>query len=141
MEQLMPSKLKTWREKYATRTEPEVQILSVPFAGMKPGQKMLISTPAEIEAYVRSVRPGETVEVQAMRAELAHRHQAEVTCPTTTSIFLRIVSEIALEDLAEGKATEAVTPFWRVVDPKSPLAKKLTCGPEWIQARREAESA
>lgn len=132
---------KTWREKYASRTGSTVQILASNFAGMKPGQLMLISAPAEIERHVRQIPSGQVMKLQDLRTQLAQEQFAEVTCPTTTSIFLRIVSEIALEDLAEGKSLSEVTPFWRVVDPKGPLAKKLSCGPEWIAAQRTAESA
>jgi hypothetical protein len=33
-----------------------------------------------------------------------------------------------------------ITPFWRVIEPKSALAKKLTCGPEFIEEMRAAEA-
>jgi hypothetical protein len=130
---------KTWREKYSARTAPVTKRLEVAFAGMKPGEMMLISTPAEIEAWVRSIPSGSTRTVGELRSALALRHEADVTCPATTGIFLRIVCEIALEELAEGKPTDQVTPFWRVVDPSGPLASRLSCGSEWIRAAREAE--
>lgn len=130
---------KTWREKYNGRSAPETKRLDVAFAGMKPGQMLLISTPAEIEDWVRDIAPGSTLTVEELRSALAQRHEADVTCPATTGIFLRIVSEIALEELAAGSRTDQVTPFWRVVDPSSPLASRLSCGSEWIRATRNAE--
>ncbi len=130
---------KTWREKYNGRTAPETKRLEVAFAGMKPGQMMLISTPAEIEEWLRSIPSGSTRTVEELRSALAQRHAADVTCPATTGIFLRIVSEIALEELADGKAINQITPFWRVVDPSSPLASRLSCGSEWIRATRDTE--
>jgi hypothetical protein len=38
-----------------------------------------------------------------------------------------------------GDNYEAMTPFWRLVDPKSDLAKKLSCGKAVIQELREDE--
>ena len=76
---------------------------------------------------------------QKIRGDLAVRNQADYTCPVSTGIFLRIVAESAYEELMEGAPTEAVAPFWRAIDPKSPLAAKLTCGPEFIREKRAAE--
>jgi hypothetical protein len=32
------------------------------------------------------------------------------------------------------------TPFWRVIAPDSPLARKLSCGPDFIRYRRALEA-
>lgn len=130
---------KTWRQKYDNGQDPEVVVLDKPGMGFVPGQKLLISSPSEIDGVLRGTLPGQVITVAELRNSLAHPHGADGTCPLTTGIFLRIIAEVALEDLADGKGTEEVAPFWRVVDPKSPLAKKLSCGPEWIKAQREAE--
>lgn len=53
-------------------------------------------------------------------------------CPVTTAIYLRVVAEVGLRDLEEGKPMEAVVPFWRVVTPDTPVAKKLSCGPDYV---------
>jgi hypothetical protein len=39
-----------------------------------------------------------------------------------------------------GDDYQAMTPFWRLVEPKSDLAKKLSCGREVIQNLQESES-
>lgn len=132
---------KTWRQKYETSAEPHIDTMSKSMWGVSAGAKLLISTPKELEAEVRKIAPGNTRRPEEIRADLADRHGADATCPLTTGIFLRIIAEVALEDLAAGAPLEDVAPFWRVVDPKSPLAKKLSCGPEFIQNRRLAESA
>ena len=59
------------------------------------------------------------------------------TCPVTTGIFLRIVSEASFEELNEGKDIQKVTLFWRIVNPKSKLAEKLECGIDFIEKQRE----
>jgi hypothetical protein len=61
------------------------------------------------------------------------------TCPLTASIFARIAAEAALEDMAGGKPAEKITPFWRLIDPKSPIAKKLSCGPQFLAKMRRTE--
>jgi len=132
------SQRKTWREKYVTVAEPTVQVLEKSGMGMKAGDRMLISTPAEIEAEIRRIPEGETLTPAELREELAASHGADVTCPLTTGIFLRIVSECALEELGDGNAD--IAPFWRVVDPTSDLAKKLSCGPDWIAEQRNYEA-
>ena len=75
--------------------------------------------------------------MKTMRKDIALAHNADVTCPVTTGIFLRIVAEFAYEQLKEGKTN--ITPFWRVVNPRSDLAKKLACGPTFIQEMRALE--
>jgi hypothetical protein len=74
-----------------------------------------------------------------MRLELAKLHGADATCPVSTEIFLRTVSEAAWDEIEAGTPVTEVTPFWRVVDPKSPLAKKLRAGSGWIEQQRAAE--
>ena len=73
-----------------------------------------------------------------MRNDLAIEYQADKTCPVTTGIFLRIVSEASYEELKSGKGIEEVTP-WRIVNPKSKLAYKLECSAEFINQQRENE--
>ena len=58
-----------------------------------------------------------------MRKNFALTHLAYVTCPVTTGIFLRIVSEASCEKIIQGEKNP--TPFWRVVDPQSKLAIKF----------------
>ena len=74
-----------------------------------------------------------------MRKDLAIEYKADKTCPVTTGIFLRIVSEASFEELNAGKDIQKVTPFWRIVNPKSKLAEKLECGIDFIEKQRENE--
>jgi hypothetical protein len=112
------------------------------FAGVPAGSRLLISCPLEVEEYLNSRVPlGETREIQQMRRELAAMHGADAACPVSTAIFLRTVAEAAWDDIEAGKPVTAVAPFWRVVDPKSPLAKKLRAGSSWIEQQRAAEQS
>ncbi|WP_223789290.1 hypothetical protein [Marinicella meishanensis] len=124
--------MKSWTEKLAQAKVPLKKHIDKAFAGMPAGCLMYISTPQEINAFVRQLRPGQLILPKQLRAQLAKDHAADHTCPVTTGIFLRIVAEAALEELAQTQNLSAITPFWRAIDANSPLAKKLSCGPEFI---------
>ena len=117
-----------------------VKKLDKDFADMKAGSLMYISNPKTIATYIRNIPKGKAVNLKTMRNDLALEHAAEVTCPVTTGIFLRIVAEAANEQLDQGKAIGRITPFWRVIDTKMPLAKKLTFGTKLIREQRKKEN-
>jgi hypothetical protein len=56
----------------------------------------------------------------------------------TAGIFLRIVAEVAIEQLNAGKAPSEVAPFWRVVSPQSAWSQKLSIGPAGLEALRRS---
>ena len=93
---------------------------------------MLISSPGEIANYLARIPQGETRTMDRLRNELARKAGANAMCPVTTAIYLRVVAEVALADLAEGKPLDKVVPFWRVVLPGSKVAQKLSCGPDHV---------
>lgn len=135
----MPNKPKSWKDKMKARPPHQVR-LDKDFAGVPAGALLLISCPLEVEDYLRTrVPPGETRAVQQMRRELAALHGADAACPVSTAIFLRTVAEAAWDEIEAGTPASQVAPFWRVVDPGSPLAKKLRAGSEWIAQQRAAE--
>lgn len=135
----VPRTAKTWADKKRAKP-PHTVILDKDFAGVPAGARLLISCPVELEDYLRRHVPsGTTKEIQQVRRELASLHGADATCPVSTSIFLRTVAEAAWDEIQAGKATTEVAPFWRVIDPKSPLAKKLRAGSQWIEQQRLAE--
>jgi hypothetical protein len=95
------------------------------FASVPAGPLLLISSQLQMEDYLRTQIPmGTTHEIRQVRRELVAPHGADATCPVSTFFFLRTVAEAAWDEIQGGKATGDVVPFWRVVDPKSPLAKK-----------------
>jgi len=132
-------KRKTWREKLHVEIKPHIVIAKKDFAGIRAGQKMLIATPKLVDDYIRQVPMGVMVDSATLRNDLAMEYGADVTCPLTTGIFLRIVAEAAHEEFENGKAIKKITPFWRVIDEKSPTAKKLTFGTDFIIAQRRKE--
>ncbi|MBC6399463.1 MAG: hypothetical protein GDA37_00305 [Ekhidna sp.] len=131
---------KTWIEKRDCKKSFEIKTIDKKFADIPEGSKMLIASPPIIDEYVRCIPFGSITESATMRNDLAVKYQADKTCPVTTGIFLRIVAEASFEELKTGKNIENVTPFWRIVDPKSKLATKLECGIEFIENQRKLES-
>lgn len=130
---------KTWIEKREADKTYIVKTIEKRFADMPEGCKMLIATPKIIDEYVKCIQFGHELDIPTMRNDLAIEFQAEKTCPVTSSIFLRTVSEAAIEELSQGRALEEITPFWRMMTPKDKIAKKLSCGIEFIQELRKKE--
>ncbi|HYT49255.1 MAG TPA: MGMT family protein [Pyrinomonadaceae bacterium] len=87
---------------------------------------MLIPTPKLVDALIRKVPKGKLVTVSELRRRLAADFAADVTCPLTTGIFVRIAAEAAEEDRANGRAR--VTPYWRVVKDDGSLNPKFPGG-------------
>jgi hypothetical protein len=136
---MKPGKGKTWMDKVREEKAPQVKRIDKSFADIPAGGKMLIASPKIIDAYVRQIPKGKSVTLATIRKDLASEYHAEYTCPVTTGIFLRIVSEAAHEEIAAGKPASKVTPFWRAVDENSPLARKLSFGPTFIKTMRKKE--
>jgi hypothetical protein len=134
----MPKK-KTWLDKLNDNKQPQVKRLEKDIAGMSAGSKMLIATPLLLDSYIRKIRYGKHVDTKTLRNDLAHEHHADCTCPLTTGIFLRIVAEGNYQKLQEGQPLEKIAPFWRVIEPGSPLAEKLTFGQDFLKQQIEKE--
>ena len=130
---------KIWREKLDAPQAPVVKPAPIAIAGMKAGQIMVVPTPRIIDDFLRSLPGGTAMDVKTMRQELARQFGAEVTCPIYTGYHLRTVAEAAYEAFEQGAPLAGVTPFWRVVDTKTPTARRLACGLDFIRARRREE--
>jgi hypothetical protein len=135
----MPRAKKTWGEKMKTKP-PHHVILEKDFAGIPKGSKLHISSPAEVAAELKTITPGSTMSPQAFRRRLADKNKCDAACPVSTSIFLKIVAEHAWEEYGQTGSTRDLAPFWRVVESNSPMAKKLSFDPGWIDLQRELES-
>jgi hypothetical protein len=127
-----PKKPTDWRKRFGAAKDPHVVMLHSDFAGVKAGNTMLISSPGELANYIARIPRGETRTMDRLRNELARKAGAQSMCPVTTAIYLKVVAEVALQDLAEGKLIDQVVPFWRVVLPDSKVAGKLSCGRDHV---------
>jgi hypothetical protein len=52
-----------------------------------------------------------------------------------------MLTEVAEEAYAAWSKGQDAAPFWRIVDPERPSAKRLAGGADFIRARRQAELA
>lgn len=130
---------KTWHEKLNSPHPAHVSVMERAMWGLPIGTKLFIAHPTMVKAYIEKIPIGKSKTVAEMRDALAKKHKADASCPMTSGIFVRIVAEAALDEMRAGASVSDVTPFWRIVDEKSPLAKKLSCGAEFISKQRKAE--
>jgi hypothetical protein len=130
---------KSWREKLLGGKPAHVSAMAKPLWGLGKGDKLFIATPVMVRDYMQKIRKGSSRTIAQMRDEIAKAHKAHGTCPLTSSIFARIAAEAALEEMEDGKPVGKITPFWRLIDEKSPIAKKLSCGAAFVAKMRRAE--
>jgi hypothetical protein len=126
---------KSWREKRDNPVAGLPKVVEVPDKWVKTmgGRRVLVPTPRMVDELVRTVPTQKLITVGQIRRRLAESLDAESTCPLTTGIFLRIISEAAEEDRQAGK--NAITPYWRVVKDDGGLNPKFPGGVE-AHARR-----
>lgn len=132
-------KTKSWTEKMNICKHPVVEVVKKPFADIKVGDKMLIPTPEIVEDYIKLIPKGKHVDISTIRKDLAAAYGADITCPLTTGIFIRVVAEAAYESYKAGTPLKKIAPFWRVIDERSKTASKLTFGTEFLKAQRRKE--
>jgi alkylated DNA nucleotide flippase Atl1 len=108
---------------------PEAKVVSIPPRMQKRFGKgqMLIPNPLDVDALIRKVPRGKVVTQAQLRGKLAQAAGADLACPITTGIFVRIVAEAAAERMAAGKSR--VTPYWRVVRDDGRLLENIPGGP------------
>jgi len=94
-----------------------------------PSQALLAAAIAEL--------PPRGCSLVELRRTMAARYGAAVTCPVTTQKMLRDIAASAVNAWKSGN--HDVTPFWRVVNPKTPTARLMAGGAEFIRARRAEE--
>jgi hypothetical protein len=132
---------KTWNERVAVKRYPKRVTLDAPFAGVPAGSTLFVGTPEILQRYIEKIPAGQIRSIVRMRRDIARSHRCAAMCPVSTAIFLRLLAESAWDDIAKGKDLVQVTPFWRVIEPGSTIAKKLRVTSTWIEQRRQSESS
>jgi hypothetical protein len=102
-----------------------IHILDKAKCGLAAGQKMLIPTIANVEAALPSLPSGVVTSEKAFRALVAEPFGADGCCTFATNKALRSIAEAACARLLNGESPVDVLPFWRVIDSKSTIAKRL----------------
>jgi hypothetical protein len=117
---------KSWREKMDNPKLPKLVAIPRNMQKRLGAGTMLVPSPGEVEAFIRTVRPGSVTTVSQIREFLAGKYSADVTCPLTTGIFVRIAAEAAEEEACSGNAK--ITPYWRVLKDDGSLNPKFPGG-------------
>lgn len=86
-------------------------------------QSMLIPSEDMIVRALRAAPPGRLSDIAEMRKALARQYGADACCPVTVQRHLVQISQ------------NGTAPFWRVVDPARPFARRMSGGPERIRER------
>ena len=128
----------SWRAKLHKPMLPKLVPVPQGMAKRLGSGMMLIPTALEVDAMIRKIPRGQVSTVSQIRRRLARWHNADVTCPMVTGIFLRIVAEAAEEDRTAGKPD--IAPYWRVLREDGGLYAKFPGGMD-AQARRLMEEA
>ena len=126
----------TWREKLEKQQEPKVVDTPPKMQKRFGAGKMLVPTPALVDALMQEAPPGKLVTINQIRERLAEDFKVDSTCPLTTGIFVRIAAEAAEEYLGMGR--KDITPYWRVIKNDGSLNEKFPGGVE-AQARHLKE--
>lgn len=130
---------KTWNHRFTAKRYPKRVTLEADFAGIPAGATLFVGTPQILQTYIRKIPSGETRTLQRLRRDIARANRCEAMCPVSTSIFLRILAESAWDDIQARKSVDDVTPFWRVIEPGSAIAKKLRATDAWLRKQRQME--
>lgn len=130
---------KTWSNRFASKRYPKRVTLDADFAGIPAGSTLFVGTPQILQTYIHKIPIGETRTIQRLRRDIARANHCAAMCPVSTAIFLRILAEAAWDDLHAGKGAHEITPFWRVIEPGSVIARKLRAPDAWLRNQRQAE--
>ena len=86
------------------------------------GAKMLIAAPLQYNEIMQRIPEGKVTTVAHIRAHLACKANADVTCPLTAGIFTNICAH-ASEERSNDKI-----PYWRTLKAKGELNEKYPNG-------------
>ena len=131
----------TAKEKLARKKEIKIVEMDKAYGGIGVGEKMLVATPQIVDSYIKTIPRGETRTIPELRSALAAAYKCDGTCPMSTSIFIRMSAEAAIEDMEADLSEAEITPFWRVITSKDKMAKKLNLADvTWLDDKRASET-
>jgi len=130
---------KSWSEKFNNGRVPEIETCQKSFGGVPAEKKFIISTPKEIDSYIQTIPEGHYVSFQKMKQDISNQYEVGFMCPLTAGIFIRNVAELAFENYSKNQKIKEITPYWRVIDLKIPLVKKLSFGSDFVKEMRQVE--
>lgn len=90
-------------------------------------QSMLLPTQRMVADKLKAAPPGKISDLGGLRKQLAAEFGADACCPVTVQRHMVAIAE------------EEIAPYWRVVDPDRPFARRLAGGPDAIRRHLKAE--
>lgn len=106
---------------------------------MTPGKSMLYPSARVVNDAILAIPEGQSVTPKELRTLLANQHNADYTCPVTTTMMLRVVAEAANEAHRNGVPLIELTPIWRVLDKRASALRKLTFDSGYFADQRARE--
>jgi len=126
-----------WAERLALSSDIDIQPVPEGRRGMTPGKSMLYPSARMVNEATRTIPEGQGVSPRELRLRLAEAHDADYTCPVTTTMMLRVVTEAANEAHQRGASLGEVTPVWRVLDRGASALRKLSFDFAYLLDARE----
>jgi hypothetical protein len=105
----------------------ELPVIKMRRKGRAQTQSMLIPSEAMVADALRSAPPGRLSDLGALRRTLAAKYGTDACCPVTVQ---RLLVQMSRNDSA---------PFWRVVDPDRPFARRVAGGAGHIREKLAGE--
>jgi alkylated DNA nucleotide flippase Atl1 len=131
----------TWREKLGSTARrqnlPRVEAVDSKMAERFGEGTLVIPSPVEVDALMKTVPKGKLMTINQIRAFMAQKYHTTYGCPMTTGIFVGMAAKAAEEEAQEGKAE--YTPYWRTLKGKGELNEKYPGGIAAQAEKLEAE--
>ncbi len=89
---------------------------------------LAIPAPLEVNEIMKKIPKGKLITINEIRAIIAKKHKATISCPITCGIFASISAQAAEEERKMGK--KEITPWWRTLKSDGTLNEKYPGGIE-----------
>ncbi|AGB71318.1 MULTISPECIES: hypothetical protein [Rhizobium] len=101
----------------------ELPVIKTRRKGRSSTQSMLIPNEEMVARALWAAPPGRLSDITDVRKALARQYGADACCPVTVQRHLVQISQ------------SGAAPFWRIVDPDRPFARRMSGGAERIRER------
>lgn len=101
----------------------ELPVIKTRRKGRSSTQSMLIPSEEMVALALWAAPPGQLSDIAGVRQALAKQYGADACCPVTVQRHLVEISQ------------NGTAPFWRIVDPDRPFARRMSGGAERIRER------
>ncbi|OJY67604.1 MULTISPECIES: hypothetical protein [unclassified Rhizobium] len=106
----------------------ELPVIKTRRKGRSLTQSMLIPSEEMVSRALWAAPPGQLSDLGRIRQALARQYGADACCPVTVQRHLVQISQ------------NGTAPFWRVVDPDRPFARRMDGGSQRIRKQMAAET-